>query len=629
MYMKNLFAIIVFVILALFLSCNEEQLVYPPVLGDGIAEVTSSEIVLKSSFKTSDFETVYECGFIVCRDTLFCEFTKITSKEVSDKFSCILKNMDNGKYYAKSYARNRIGTGYSKLFSFEVGSGSDNNMLGGHEYVDLGLPSGTLWATCNIGAEKPEDYGNYYAWGETTVKETYDWTTYIYCNGSETSITKYCNKSSYGSNGFTDDLITLEASDDVATVSWGTDWRMPTYAEMNELNTNCIAMDTIYNGINGRLYTGSNGNTIFLPAAGVYSDHFIDGICYYWTSSLWLDKSNFAWQSNGRSVTLDKRYWGQSVRAVANTNEVRDESTPLIPTVSTGTFTEVTSSGVTLHGYIISDGGASISLCGFLYGTSPSNLTQNILSPNENNTFICSISGLTSGTTYYYKAYAANIVGTAYGEVKQFTTENSSTTGTVNGHDWVDLGLPSGTKWATFNVGANSPIEYGDYFAWGETEPKETYNWSTYRYCNGSYSTLTKYCSNSSYGNNGFTDNLTTLQSSDDAATANWGSGWRMPTYDELNELKNNCTVTWTTQNGVNGRLFTGPNGNSIFLPAAGYRRDSELYRDGSDGDYWSSSLYAGNTYYAWYLLFNSDDYRMGSLSRYYGRSVRAVCNPR
>lgn len=703
--MKNIFAIIVFIILALFLSCNEEQPAYPPVLGDGVAEVISSEIVLKSSFNTSDFETVSECGFIVCRDTLFCEFTKVTSKEVSDKFSCILKNMDNGKYYAKSYARNRIGTGYSKLFSFEVGSGSDNNMLGCHEYVDLGLPSGTLWATCNIGAEKLEDYGNYYAWGETTVKETYDWTTYIYCNGSETSITKYCNKSSYGNNGFTDDLITLEASDDVATVSWGTDWRMPTYAEMNELNTNCITTDTIYNGINGRLYTGTNGNTIFLPAAGFYSDHLIDGIGYYWTSTLCLDKSNCAWVSWGGSMTFDKRNWGQSVRAVANTNEVRDESSPLIPTVSTGTSTGVTSSGVTLHGYIISDGGASIYRCGFLYGTSPSNLTRDIASPDVNNTFICSISGLSSGTTYYYKAYAknsagtaygevkqfrttvvaviptvttvsatnittnsatlngnvnsnggatvtsrgfvygtnpsnlsqnvqsgsgigsynksvtglaagttyyfkayaTNSVGTAYGEVKQFTTENSgATTGTLNGHDWVDLGLPSGTKWATCNVGAVAPAVYGYYYAWGETTPKSTYTSSNYTY----------------------TSNPTTLPSSADAATSNWGAGWRMPTKTEMLELIDNCTVTWTTQNGVNGCLFTGSNGNSIFLPAAGERSGSELGSAGSQGCYWSSSLSGGSSY-AVSLFFNLYNCDQRYKYRYYGQSVRAVCNPR
>ncbi len=198
---------------------------------------------------------------------------------------------------------------------------------------------------------------------------------------------------------------------------------------------------------------------------------------------------------------------------------------------------------------------------------------------------------------------------------------------TLNGHEFVDLGLPSGLLWATCNVGSTTPEGYGDYFAWGETTPKETYNWSTYRYCNGSYSTLTKYCNNSSYGNNGFTDNLTTLESADDAATANWGSGWRMPTYDEMYELQSNCTVTWTTQSGVNGSLFIGPNGNSIFLPAAGNRSDSELVYAGSGGFYWSSSLYTDNPRYAWGLDFLSGGYYVSyDDGRRYGFTVRPVC---
>ena len=198
----------------------------------------------------------------------------------------------------------------------------------------------------------------------------------------------------------------------------------------------------------------------------------------------------------------------------------------------------------------------------------------------------------------------------------------------LNGHEWVDLGLPSGTKWATCNVGSTTPEGYGDYFAWGETTPKETYNWSTFRYCNGDYNTLTKSCNKADYGNNGFTDALTTLEPSDDAATANWGTGWRMPTKEEFVELKNNCTVTWSTQSGVNGCLFTGPNGNSIFLPAAGYRNnDSELLDAGSDGGYWSSSLHSDYSCSAWNLgIPISGNYGMYPSYRYRGRVVRAVC---
>ena len=191
-------------------------------------------------------------------------------------------------------------------------------------------------------------------------------------------------------------------------------------------------------------------------------------------------------------------------------------------------------------------------------------------------------------------------------------------------HEYVDLGLPSGLLWATCNVGADTPEDYGDYFAWGETQPKDTYNWYTYQYCNGSDNTFTKYCSNSSYGYNGFTDNLTTLLPEDDAAAANWGSGWRMPTKMEWRELFNNTTVTLTTQNGVNGHLFTASNGNSLFLPATGCRYFGTLFYGGSRGYYWSSSLYTDPDY-AWYFYFDSGNYGVYVEIRNYGFPVRPV----
>ena len=189
-------------------------------------------------------------------------------------------------------------------------------------------------------------------------------------------------------------------------------------------------------------------------------------------------------------------------------------------------------------------------------------------------------------------------------------------------HEYVDLGLS--VKWATCNVGASKPEEYGDYFAWGETQPKSTYNWSTYKYCNGSYNTLTKYNNSSSYGT---VDNKTQLELSDDAARANWGGSWRMPTRAEQGELRENCTWTWTTQNGVNGYKVTSKkNGNSIFLPAAGYRDVSSLSNAGSYGSYWSSSLYTYIASYAYCLGFGSSNVGWHSSDRCYGRSVRPVC---
>lgn len=192
-------------------------------------------------------------------------------------------------------------------------------------------------------------------------------------------------------------------------------------------------------------------------------------------------------------------------------------------------------------------------------------------------------------------------------------------------HDYVDLGLPSGTLWATCNVGASSPEEYGDYFAWGEIEPKNDYIVSTYKYCKGTFSTLTKYCTNSSCGT---VDNKTELEPSDDAATANWGSGWQMPSFEQCRELYNSSytTTTWTTMNGKYGRKITSKsNGNSIFLPAAGCRRGTSLDSAGSFGCYWSRSLYAGYSNDAYVLFFNSRNIFTGNVIRRSGHSVRPV----
>ena len=192
-------------------------------------------------------------------------------------------------------------------------------------------------------------------------------------------------------------------------------------------------------------------------------------------------------------------------------------------------------------------------------------------------------------------------------------------------HEYVDLGLS--VKWATCNVGASKPEEYGDYFAWGETQPKDYYDWSTYKWCNGSYNTLTKYNNSSSYGT---VDNKTTLDLSDDAARANWGGSWRMPTKAEQDELREQCTWTWTTQNGVNGYKVTskksGYTNKSIFFPAAGYRYDSSLDLAGSYGDYWSSSLGTGCPYLACSLYLYSGFVDWGYYGRSYGFSVRPVC---
>ena len=303
--------------------------------------------------------------------------------------------------------------------------------------------------------------------------------------------------------------------------------------------------------------------------------------------------------------------------------------------VTTGEAKDVTYRSATLYGEVnveISD--YDEIEWGVMYSTDKAELESylgiKVLAEGalEEDVYSVSVTGLESETKYYYSAFVfLNEKQYKYGSVKSFTTYEAPTgNGTLNGHEWVDLGLPSGLKWATCNVGASQPEEYGDYFAWGEVEPKDYYDWSTYKWCNGSYDTQTKYCNDSYYGYNGFTDNKTTLELSDDAANYNWGGAWRMPTKEEQDELRNNCSWEWTTQNGVYGRKVTGPNGNSTFLPAAGGHYDSSLRGAGSYGRYWSSSLDTYGPLLAYYLDFGSDYVDWSNGYRYYGYSVRPVC---
>lgn len=195
-------------------------------------------------------------------------------------------------------------------------------------------------------------------------------------------------------------------------------------------------------------------------------------------------------------------------------------------------------------------------------------------------------------------------------------TSISTPTGYENGYGYVDLGLS--VKWAICNVGASSPTDYGGYYAWGETRTKSTYSWDTYfDSVNGSYSNFNKYATNKK----------TILDLSDDAAYANWGGSWRMPTRAEQDELREKCTWTWTTQSGVKGyKVSSKRNGNSIFLPAAGFRNGGGLSYAGSRGFYWSSSLYSDNSSDACFLNFYSDLVNWSYIFRYNGLSVRAVC---
>lgn len=285
-----------------------------------------------------------------------------------------------------------------------------------------------------------------------------------------------------------------------------------------------------------------------------------------------------------------------------------------LPTVTTAEVTNITTNSAIGGGTVISDGGVPVTERGICWSVNsdPSIEDAHINSGTGMGSFEIIMESLELNTTYYVRAYAMNCNGICYGLEVCFDTPSSG--GSYNGHDYVDLGLPSGTLWATSNVGADTPECVGDIFAWGETEPKSIYDWSTYKYCMGDRNLLTKYCDNPSFGYDGFTDGLVVLQANDDAATANWGGRWRTPSTDEWYELFSICE--WTnTKNAlsVEGWSFIGPNGNCIFVP----------YNGAIANGYWSNSITSSRPYCAnlWKIIENYQE----TCNRSKGCSVRPV----
>ncbi|MEE1174608.1 MAG: DUF6035 family protein [Paludibacteraceae bacterium] len=485
----------------------------------------------------------------------------------------------------------------------------------GHEYVDLGLPSGTLWATCNVGATKPEEYGDYFAWGEVRPKSEYSWEHYKWCDGDLHSINKYCNDSKYGE---VDNKTILELCDDAVNVNWGGTWRIPTKEELDELKEFTTWTWINQNGIKGYKVTSKiNGNSIFLPAAGFrYNSDLRNAgsLGYYWSSSLLTDYSYYAYRLYFYSGDVYSdyyyRYYGQSVRLV-----LRVEFTlSFVPNDGQGEMPAVVKpfkQAFTLPTCTFSRDGYEF----IAWNTQP------------------------DGTGEKYEAgdtisLSANT--TLYAQWKErLKKENMH-----NGHEYVDLGLPSGTLWATCNVGATKPEENGDYFAWGEVKPKSNYCWWTYEWRTnqkkfynwkdrtwskekGKY--LTKYCKNSWQG---YVDRNTQLKLSDDVANVKWGGKWCLPTKDEQDELRNNSYTTWIwiTSNGIMGYKITSKiNGNSIFLPTTGCRVDYDLNSAETDGNYWGCSLNINDSLYASELHFNLDNVSSCYGNRTSGRTVRPV----
>ena len=492
------------------------------------------------------------------------------------------------------------------------------------EIVDLGLS--VKWASCNLGASAPEGYGDYYAWGETAPKAEY--TEYNYKWQASTLALKYTlSPSIYNVDPAPDNKWVLDPGDDAAVVNLGGSWRMPTAEEFEELASGCTWTEETVNGIKGMRATskvsGYTDQSIFIPYAGGKDDQ---------NSGVDFSSENYIWSSSNLQYPDTESYyagivctpfsfypWGQF-----NYFGFRFWGLPVRP-VYAGEVVHVT--GVELNESSLElEMGKTTQLVATVAPEDASN-KRVIWSSSDESIAMVSEDGIVSG------------VGVGTAEIMAMTVDGGFTAACsvkINYAipEMVDLGLPSGVKWASFNLGASKPEGYGEYFAWGETEPNSDYSWSTYKWCMGRSSTLTKYCIwyyDGYYdGYNYYTDNNTELDSQDDAASANLGGSWRMPTLDECKELLDNCSKTWTTRNGIYGRLVTGPNGNSIFLPAAGTRYGTKI--DRSSGNYWSSSLNSSlnigiSSNYAGSICFSPDYIFWGEIDRENGRSVRPVCD--
>ena len=495
------------------------------------------------------------------------------------------------------FERNRL----YKMAPFKISK--EDSSMPVPEPVDLGLS--VQWASFNLGADKPEDYGFYYSWGETEPKEYYDWETYQWCIDGFSKLTKYNYLERHGNNGFVDGKMVLEAQDDAAAVKLGDGWRYPTKEELEDLRTRCTWEWVSQNGVYGCKVTGPNGNSIFLPAAGSQSQDNktnvgVQGI--YWSSTL-------SPEIPFRSVTLhfqesileegvgDRRI-GHSIRPVY-----------VAPPVS------VTSVSVAPSELEIEAGDSAVLTAAIL----PENATNRavVWSTSDPSVAIVSETGVVEGVS----------MGSASITV---TTDDGGKTAvcfvTVKPAvpEIVDLGLS--VQWASFNLGAGEPEGVGNAFAWGETEPRRSFEWANYKWSNGSATSLTKYNTNPDFGQGGFVDWNIYLDIEDDAAHILLGDQWRLPTKEELVELQENCTWVWTTVDGVPGNRVTGPNGNSIFLPAAGCHQDGEEIRLGTHGVYWSSSLADISPDKVYNLGFDLDvTYYNDGGFRYHGHSIRPV----
>lgn len=528
-------------------------------------------------------------------------------------FTVIVTDTENKQMEIKTTKSQTITRSNLLSMPAVIYEGSGSNPVSEPVAVDLGLPSGLKWASFNLGASAPEEYGDYFAWGETEPyyedgyaqsenpvwkegKTGYNWASYKWCNGTRGSQTKYCTNPTYG---YVDNKTLMEADDDAAHVNLGGFWRIPSFEEWIELfdNCDCIATDD-YNGtgVAGRIYVsrkpGYTDKSIFLPEAG-----YRDGTVLYMDGGQYLSSSinnHYSYMFNGFSFSG----WGMSLSWYPD----RCKGFPVRAVSMEGIYIPVTNIEINKISLTLREcEGASLTAT-----VTPLNATWREIIWSSSNTDIATVDH--TGVVAAVNTGTATITATTYDGGKIATCSVTVVAGEFIPQA-VDLGLASGIKWANSNLCETgllgSPWEFGDYYAWGETEPyyssrvpliwkdgkTDGYTWTSYKWCSGSSDSLIKYNTSSS---SGIVDNKTVLELDDDVANIKLGGSWRVPTDEEWNELCENCTWTWISRNGVGGYIIIGPNEKSIFLPAAGRFINAGFWNNDA-GFYWSSSLLSAN----------------------------------
>lgn len=550
-------------------------------------------------------ETATSFWFCVPPVTFSKGFTVVISDENNNTFE---KSVSR----SKTVSRNVINRMEALEVDFTGGNPSgDDPADTTPKYVDLGLS--VKWATFNIGATKPEEYGDYFAWGELATKTEYTERMY-----------EFKDADAYNTSGNRrNETVCLGITHDAAQNRWHDFWRMPNKEEWDELFLNCDQEWVNISGTNGVKLTsnvsGYTDKSIFLPATGIYSNSVersqtnTEG--YYWSSSLYTADyisygDNDAWHccidESSHQVWHMSRFNGLSVRAVYDDDNlstvsmgVKDFGDVVIGQSKTLRLTIENQSHSNL---IVSNVSSDLTCLSFDWtkGIIPGGGSQTV------NVTFAPLEPIASGTKKTIGVYMAS-----------FMTPVEITVGSYYPPQAIDLGLT--VKWANYNVGAKTPEEYGDYYAWGETETKTDYSESTYKwYDSGTY---TKYADSRN----------AILLSEDDVAHVKWGGNWRMPTISEIEELIDGCKWTWTVMNGKAGYLVSGKKDGytdkSIFLPAAGEATGNGWSGKGEKGKYWSSELVGTDIRGAYDLIMSETSVVKNDYLRDGGFSVRPVSN--